>query len=91
MSNEEPTKQPEEPLALQMDDPAGPPQPVKAKGAMMPIIGIIGVGIVGGLLIPAMLTPRQTCGATRSAKVKWEQRQHDIDRAQALHESRLHE
>jgi hypothetical protein len=94
MSNEEPVSpQPEKPLAQQMGDPAGPPQTVEAKDPVLGAIAGIGITLVvaGGLLLPALATSRATCGATRSAKVRWEERQQQVDKAIAEQESQAHE
>lgn len=94
MENEEPVaKKPEELLAAQMGDPSGSPEAVEAKDPVLGLISGIGITLVvaGGLLIPMIGTTGHTCGATRSAKVQWEQRQHEVDQAWAVHESQSHE
>lgn len=94
MQNEEPVApQPDEPLARQLGDPKGEPQAVEAKDPVLGAIAAVGITLVvgGGLLLPLVASTSRTCGATRSAKVKWEQRQHEIEQARAVHESQSHE
>jgi hypothetical protein len=94
MSNEEPiAEKVDESLASQMGDPTGQPQAVEAKDPVLKLIGGIGITVVvvGGLLLPAVVSTRPCMGATRSAKTKWEQRQHEVDQAWAAHESQQHE
>ena len=74
----------EESLAETMPDPVAPPKPVKAEDPALRGLGIAGVAIVtvGGLLFPLSVATRATAGATQSAKIKWEQRQVEVQKAQ---------
>ncbi len=62
-------------------DPSGPPQPVNRNDSKWRVIATVGVSTValGGLFIPAFLNLGRTSGATRSAKIQWEQRQRQIE------------
>jgi hypothetical protein len=94
MPNEEPVSQtPENPAAIPNNDPSSQPRPVEAKDPILRIMTGAGIGLVvlGGLILPATCSVGTTCGATRSAKVRWEHRQQQIDQAQAVYESRSHE
>ena len=94
MPNEEPISQtPENLLELPNNDPSGPPQPVAGKDPLKQLITGVGIGVVvlGGLLLPATCSVTQTCGANRSAKVQWEQRQQQIDQALVDQKSLSHE
>jgi hypothetical protein len=94
MSDEKPLSQtPENPSALPNLDPSGPPQPVEKKDPILQMLTGVAIGVVvlGGLLLPATCCVNQTCGATRSAKLRWEHRQQEIRQAQAASESRSHE
>jgi hypothetical protein len=94
MANEEPVSPtPEEPLSRQMGDPSGPPQAVDAKDPVLRTIGSLGIGLViaGGVLLPAMLSTGHTAGATRSAKVRWEHRQQQLEKTHATIEGKSHE
>lgn len=44
--------------------------------------GLIVCGVLGGALLLVEGTTTRTMGATRSAKLKWQQRQVEIDQAQ---------
>ena len=84
----------EENLAAQMPDPAGPPQPVQqAYGpplavspprdpvlAAMTVVGVVLV-VVTGLVVLVGRSTRATCGATRSARLQWQDRQGQIEQA----------
>jgi hypothetical protein len=93
MSDEKTIRNSEELLAKQMGEPSGPPQAVEARDPVLKAIAGLGIAAVvaGGLLIPAMCTTGSTRGATRSAKVKWEQRQQEIEQARAACEGESHE
>jgi hypothetical protein len=94
MPTEEPVSpQPNEPLASKMGDPAGSPQAVEAKDPVLRGIATLGITavIAGGILVPFFASAGSCMGATRSAKVKWEQRQQQIEKAEAAHERQLHE
>jgi len=73
----------EERLAEQMPDPAAPPQPVADDDPVLNTITAIGVGliVIGGFLIPEVLSTGHTTGATRSAKIQWEDRQRQLEQA----------
>jgi hypothetical protein len=78
-------------------DPAGPPQPVEKADDLAPppespaggdpvlaFLTAAGVGLValGGLVVlPILCSARATMGATRSAKLQWQDRQGQIERA----------
>jgi hypothetical protein len=71
---------PEESLTEAMPDPAAPPRPVEAEDPALRAIGVAGVVLVtvGGLLLPLSLATSSTQGATRSAKLNWEERQSEV-------------
>lgn len=74
----------EERLAEEMPDASAAPQPVKKGDPVMSLIatlGVVGVAI-GGTLGVCFMTTTHTAGATRSAKLKWEQRERLIQQAQ---------
>jgi len=84
MPNDQEVPEPvEERLAEQMPNPAGPPQPVEEDDPVMNTITAIGMSLVviGGLSIPVLLSTSHTMGATRSAKIQWEDRQHQLEQA----------
>jgi hypothetical protein len=84
MSDEElQSPEPEDRLAPEMLDPSGAPQPVKPDDPVLRGIAQLGViaVAVGGLMLPLFAEVGPTCGATRSAKLQWEQRQQEIDAA----------
>ena len=62
----------------------GPPEPQRERPNWHPTLGGIAVvgGLVGGTLL-ALVTcfPQRTMGATRSARLRWEERQRNIERA----------
>ena len=94
MANEEPVSpQPDKSLASEMGDPAGSPQAVEAKDPVLGAIATIGIVLVvaGGILVPLVGSSGACRGATRSAKVKWEQRQQQIEKAEIAHERLSHE
>ena len=71
-----------------LPDPTGPPHPVRDPGAgstsvtklvTTTLITLAAVGGVIAVCLPALQSQR-TCGATRSSKLQWEQRQIEIDR-----------
>jgi hypothetical protein len=70
-------------LAAQMPDPSGSPQAAGRNEAVMSALGGVGIALVaiGGLMVPMFATMTHTCGATRSAKVQWQQRQQEIRQA----------
>ena len=69
-------------LAAKLADPSGPPQPV-ASDDVLNTIAFVGVILValGGLMVPVFTSTRHTAGATRSAKLEWENRQQQIEQA----------
>jgi hypothetical protein len=73
----------EQRLASQMPDPSGPPQAAGHNEAVMSALGGLGVALVaiGGLMVPIFASTGGTMGATRSAKLQWEQRQQEIRQA----------
>ena len=81
MENAENLVPPEEQrLAAQMPDPSGPPQAARGNQAVMAALGGVGIALVavGGLMVPLFTATTHTAGATRSAKLQWEQRQQEI-------------
>ena len=94
MANGESVSQtPENLSALPNHDPSGPPQSVAQKDPVRQLLTGVGIGVVvlGGLLLPATCSTHDTGGANRSAKLRWEERQKQIDQAQAVQKSRSHE
>lgn len=90
MQNDEPVSaQPDDRLSAQMPDPRGSPQPVDAADPVLNVIAAVGVGLValGGLLLPIFVSTTQTCGATRSARIEWEYREQEIERAAQAREN----
>jgi hypothetical protein len=73
----------EQRLAAQMPDPSGPPQAAGRNEAVMSTLGGVGIALVaiGGLLVPMFATTTPTMGATRSAKLQWQERQQEIRQA----------
>jgi hypothetical protein len=65
-------------------DPAGPPKPVKKDDdiGLLTALGVT-VTVFGTLFTVCGLTARPTCGATRSARLQWEERAAQIEQAQA--------
>jgi hypothetical protein len=82
-------ERPEESLADAMPDPAAAPRPLKIEDPALRAIGIAGVALVtvGGLLLPFSMATTSTAGATRSAKIKWEERQAELRQAAAKEEA----
>jgi hypothetical protein len=81
MENAENLVPPEEQrLAAQMPDPSGPPQAARGNEAVMSALDGVGIALVavGGLMVPLFTATTHTAGATRSAKLQWEQRQQEI-------------
>jgi hypothetical protein len=74
---------PDELLTVSMPDPAGPPRPVGKVEDPLRGLSVAGVVLVaaGGLLLPMMASTGATQGATRSAKIHWEQREAEVRRA----------
>jgi hypothetical protein len=84
MENNENQVPPEEQrLAGEMPDPSGPPQAVGRNDAVMAGLGLAGIALVavGGLVVALSTATAHTAGATRSAKLQWEQRQQEIQQA----------
>jgi hypothetical protein len=67
----------------EVPDPNGPPVPVadgpSGVGAAMTAITVLACGGVAFVLFGGLT--HQSCGATRSAKLQWEQRQALVDQA----------
>ena len=64
----------------------GNPEPVSSseKASLLGRVGAVVAVIVGGTVVFACLvTPTRTSGATRSAKLKWQERQQEIERVAA--------
>jgi hypothetical protein len=94
MQNEEPVAaKPEESLASRMGDPSGPPQAVEARDPVLGAIATIGIGLVvaGGLLVPMFSNVGACHGATRSAKMQWQERQQQIHQAEVAGQRQSHE
>jgi hypothetical protein len=74
----------EERLVEATPDPNGAPQPVKKGDPVLSLIATLGViaVAVGGTLGVSFMTTTHTAGATRSAKLQWEERQRLIEEAQ---------
>ena len=73
----------------ELPDPTGPPQPVRDAGTgsntvtKLVTTTLITLAAVGGVIVVCLpaLQSHRTCGATRSSKLQWEQRQIEIDQA----------
>lgn len=85
MSEIDPTldQRPHDPAGV-APDPSGVPEPVLQdldENATLNCIAAVGVGLVviGGLMLPVTVSP--TCGATRSAKIRWETRRQAVEQA----------
>jgi hypothetical protein len=94
MQSEEPVDvKSEDSLASRLGDPSGPPQAVEAKDPVLRAIAGIGITLVvaGGLLVPLASSVSPCMGATRSAKVQWEQRQQQVEQAEIAHQRQAHE
>ncbi len=84
MKNDEPVSPTaDKRLAAQMPDPLGPPQAVEANDPVLRTIATTGIVLVaaGGLLLATSGGTTHTCGATRSAKLRWEQRKAEVKEA----------
>jgi hypothetical protein len=66
-----------------MPDPSGSPKPAQAAEGAVRLIRALGIGaiVIGGLYLAATATTTSTIGATRSAKLEWQNRQGQIDQA----------
>ncbi|HYW80073.1 MAG TPA: hypothetical protein VE890_10880 [Thermoguttaceae bacterium] len=68
---------------VEVPDPTGPPVPIcqEQPGCSLTttVLSLLAVGVGVLLFLPAIGT--RTCGATRSTRLQWEQRQAEIDRA----------
>jgi hypothetical protein len=63
-------------------DPNGPPRPAQGPNWVGGVITTVGCLAVGGVLFSMCgLTPARTMGSTRSSKLKWEERDRQIDEA----------
>ena len=63
-------------------DPNGSPQPVKGPSWVRGAVTTVGCLTVGGVLFSTCgLTTDRTMGATRSSKLKWEERDRQIEAA----------
>ena len=73
----------DERLAAQMANPSGPPQAVEANDPVLRTIATAGIVLVaaGGVMLAMSGGTTATCGATRSAKLRWEQRQEQVKEA----------
>ena len=67
----------------------GHPEPLDASGAQKILDVVVTVlAIAGGLVVvPALLMPSRTSGASHASKVKWQQRQCEVDQAIAAQAS----
>jgi hypothetical protein len=83
MPNEENLSPEEESLPEASNiDPNGPPQPATGPHWVRGAITTVGCLTVGGILFAmAGLTPVATRGSTRSSKLKWEERDRQIEAA----------
>ncbi len=96
MENEEPVSPPaDERLAAAMPDPSGSPQAVEANDPVLRAIATLGIGavVLGGLTLWALSGTGATAGATRSARLQWEQanQSHRPPVEQRADESRPHD
>lgn len=67
-------------------NPIGEPEPVQPRPGrkILKRLAVAAGVTVGGVLACAVLvTPTRTCGATRSAKLQWQQRQAEIEQTLA--------
>jgi hypothetical protein len=82
MANEEKLP-PEEELQKEAGiDPNGPPQPATGSNWVRGAVTAVGCLTVGGILFAVSgLTPGRTMGSTRSSKLKWEERDRQIEAA----------
>ena len=63
-----------------LPDPSGGPEPVHPVGELLQLLSYAAAALVGGGIISAaFVTP--VMGATRSAQLRWEDRQHQMERA----------
>ena len=64
-------------------NPMGGPEPVDDKESNLfgNILGAVGVAVSGVVFFAHLLGPTRTAGASRSAKLKWQQRQCEVDQA----------
>lgn len=71
-------------------NPMGEPEPVEGKPRNLLVNSVAAVGIVAwGVLLFAMgVVPSRARGASYSAKLKWQQRQCEVDAAIAAQESK---
>ena len=83
MPNEEPLSPQEESLPeANRVDPNGPPRPAQGPNWVRGAITTVGCLAVGGVLFSMCgVTANRTPGATRSSKLKWEERERQIDEA----------
>jgi hypothetical protein len=68
-------------------DQVGPPQPEQELPGSRPTaegIAVIGA-LVAGLALLATCMVQPSMGATRSARLKWQERQRDVEQAVAAH------
>jgi hypothetical protein len=75
-------------LAAQMPDASGPPQAVEANDPVLRAIATTGIVLVaaGGLLLATSGSTTHTAGSTRSAKLRWAERQEQVkEAAQSAH------
>ena len=62
-------------------DPRTWPEPMDEGWGALNLVGILVVAVGAALLIPLACPPTTTRGATRSARLQWEERQSAIDEA----------
>jgi len=67
----------------------GDPEPLDASGAQKILdVVVTMLAIAGGLVVvPALLIPTRLSGASHASKVKWQQRQYEVDQAIAAQSS----
>jgi len=70
-------------------NPLGEPEPIEAKPSNAFLNSIAGVGIIvwGVILFAAGVVPGRTQGVSQSRKLKWQQRQCEVDQAVAAQQS----
>lgn len=84
MSDERPLDEPQvDRVEPQNPDPSGPPEPVLAEDKFLTGLRALGIGAVAltGLVVICPATFGPTCGATRSARVQWDQRRQEMEQA----------
>jgi len=80
---ERPRQTGDERLSSEMPDSTGPPRPVPKGDPVLNLITTVGVSTVaiGGVMFAMSALTSPCRGATRSAKLQWEQRQLQVEQA----------